>query len=191
MEVYQKMLEKIDWENSRTAMFLQTGLILVLLFWLATAAFGQTTDTKQTATITTTEMQKSETPKAVMMPLLQNYKEVKIGATDDEVRDRLGKKATIDDKDGFFYQFDDEMAQIRLDKDKKVRLISITYTSDNKNTPKFEDIFGTDVKAEPGADGMIYKLVRYPEAGYWVAYSRTAGDKPTVTVTMQKMRTVK
>jgi len=191
MEVYQKMLEKINWENSRTATFLQAGLILVLLFWLATAAFGQTTDTKQTATITTTEMQKSETPKAVMMPVLQNYKEVKIGATDDEVRDRLGKKATIDDKDGFFYQFDDEMAQIRLDKDKKVRLISITYTSDNKNTPKFEDVFGTSVKAEPGADGMIYKLVRYPEAGYWVAYSRTAGDKPTVTVTMQKMRTVK
>jgi len=191
MEVYQKMLEKINWENSRTATFLQAGLILVLLFWLATAAFGQTTDTKQTATITTTEMQKSETPKAVMMPVLQNYKEVKIGTTDDEVRDRLGKKATIDDKDGFFYQFDDEMAQIRLDKDKKVRLISITYTNDNKNAPKFEDVFGTSVKAEPGADGMIYKLVRYPEAGYWVAYSRTAGDKPTVTVTMQKMRTVK
>jgi len=191
MEVYQKMLEKINWENSRAAMFLQTGLILVLLFWLATAAFGQTTDTKQTATTTTTEMQKSETPKAVMMPVLQNYKEVKIGTTDDEVRDRLGKKATIDDKDGFFYQFDDEMAQIRLDKDKKVRLISITYPSDNKNTPKFEDVFGTDVKAEPGADGMIYKLIRYPEAGYWVAYSRTAGDKPTVTITMQKMRTVK
>jgi hypothetical protein len=185
------MLEKISWGNSRMAAFLQAGLILVLLFWLATAAFGQTTDTKQTATITTTETQKIETPKAVMMPILQNYKEVKIGTTDDEVRDRLGKKATIDDKDGFFYQFDDEMAQIRIDKDKKVRLISITYTSDNKNTPKFEDVFGTSVKAEPGADGMIYKLVNYPEAGYWVAYSRTAGDKPTVTVTMQKMRTVK
>ncbi|MCY7347651.1 MAG: hypothetical protein LH614_15715 [Pyrinomonadaceae bacterium] len=181
------MLEKISWENSRTAMFLQAGLILVLLFWLATAAFGQTTDTTQTATITTTEMQKSETPKAVMMPVLQNYKEVKIGATDDEVRDRLGKKAAIDDKDGFFYQFDDEMAQIRLDQDKKVRLIAITYTSENKNTPQFADVFGADVAAEPGADGKIYKLVRYPEAGYWVTYSRTAGDKPTVTVTMQKL----
>ena len=174
------------------ATFLQAGLILVLLFWLATAAaFGQTTDTKQTATTTTTEMQKSETPKAVMMPVLQNYKEVKIGMTADDVRDKLGK-AKIDDKDGFYYEInDDEMVQIRLDKDKKVRLISITYTSDNKNTPKFEDIFGTSVKAEPGAAGMIYKLVRYPEASYWVAYSRTAGERPTVTVTMQKMRTVK
>ena len=181
------MLEKINRESSRTAVFLQTGLILVLLFWLATAAFGQTTDTKQTATITTTETQKTETPKAVMMPVLQNYKDVKIGATADEVRDKLGK-AKIDDKDGFFYEIDDdELAQIRLDADKKVRLIAITYMSDNKNTPQFEDVFGTDVKAEPGADGKIYKLIRYPEAGYWVAYSRTAGDKPTVTVTMQKL----
>ncbi len=183
------MLEKINWENSRTVTFLQASLILVLLFWLATAAFGQTTDTKQTAAAatTTTETQKTETPKAVMMPVLQNYKEVKIGTTDDEVRDRLGKKATIDDKDGFFYQFNDEMAQIRLDADKKVNIISITYTSDNKNAPKFEDVFGMSVKAEPGADGKIYKMVNYPEAGYWVAYFRSAGDKPTVTVTMQKL----
>lgn len=180
------MLEKINWENSRAAMLLQTGLILVLLFGAATA-FGQTTDNTQTATTNKTEMQTSETPKTVMMPILKNYKEVKIGATDDEVREHLGKKAVIDDKDGFFYQFDNEMAQIRLDADKKVRLIAITYMNDNKNALQFADVFGADVTAEPSADGSVYKLMRYPEAGYWVTYSRTAGDKPTVTVTMQKM----
>ena len=186
MEIYQKMLEKINWEKSRTAMFLQTGLILVLLFWLATAAFGQTTDTKQTATITTTEMQKSETPKAVMMPVLQNYKDIKIGATADDVRDNLGK-AKIDDKDGFFYDLDDELVQIRLDADKKVRLVSITYLDENKNTPKFADVFGAEIPLAEKPDGSIYNLVRYPEAGYWEAYSRTAGEKPSVTVTMQKL----
>ncbi len=184
------MLEKINRENLRAAMFLQAGLILILLFGAATA-FGQTTDNTQPGAASKTAMQTSETPKAVIMPVLLNYKDVKIGATADEVRDKLGK-AKIDDKDGFFYKIDDnELAQIRLGKDKKVRLISITYTSDNKNAPKFEDVFGMNVAAEPGADGKIYKLVRYPEAGYWVAYSRTAGDKPTVTVTMQKMRKMK
>ena len=57
------MLEKIDWESSRTAVFLQTGLILVLLFWLATAAFGQTTETKPNEMTAQTEMQKSVTPR--------------------------------------------------------------------------------------------------------------------------------
>jgi hypothetical protein len=37
----------------------------------------------------------------------------------------------------------------------------------------------------------MYELKRYPSAGYWVAYSRTAGKNPIITVTMQKMRTQK
>jgi hypothetical protein len=32
----------------------------------------------------------------------------------------------------------------------------------------------------------MYKMVNYPAAGYWVAYSRTPGDEPMVMVTMQK-----
>lgn len=181
------MLEKINRANSKTAAFLQASLVLVLVFWMATAAFGQTTETAPNVMTAKTPMQKSETPKTVMMPVLQNYKDVKIGMTADDVRDKLGK-AKIDDKDGFFYQFDDdEMAQIRLGKDKKVRLIAITYLKDNKNAPQSADVFGADVTAEPSADGSVYKRVRYPEAGYWITYSRTAGDKPTVTITMQKL----
>lgn len=180
------MLEKFDWENSRTATFLQAVLILVVLFWLASAAFGQNPETKPVEMKTQTDMQKTETPKPVMMPVLEHYKEVKIGMTADEVRDKLGK-AKIDDKDGFFYQIDDdEMAQIRLGKNKKVRLIAITYLKDNKNAPQFADVFGADVVAESQADGSVYKRVRYPEVGYWITYSRTAGDKPIVTITMQK-----
>lgn len=185
------MLEKVNRGSSRAATVIRTSLIVVLSFWTATTAFGQTTDNTQTAAATAMQIEKSATPKAVIMPVLQNYKDIKIGATADEVRDKLGK-AVIDDKDGFYYEItDDEMTQIRLGKDKKVRLISITYTSENKNAPKFEDVFGAGVTAEPSADGKIYKLVRYPQAGYWVAYSRTAGEKPSVTVTMQKMRNVK
>jgi hypothetical protein len=44
---------------------------------------------------------------------------------------------------------------------------------------------GDELEARP--DGSLYKLVRYPKAGYWVSYSRTAGNSPIVSVTMQKM----
>ena len=180
------MLVEMNRKGSR-AVAMQVGLMLVLLLWTSPAASGQTNDNTQTSTKAAMQSEKSRIPKTVMMPALQNYKDIKIGSTADEVRDKLGK-AVIDDKDGFYYEFDDaEMVQIRLDADKKIRLISITYTSDYKTAPKLEDVFGTDIAAEPRADGMIYKLVRYPKAGYWVAYSRTAGEKPTVTVTMQKL----
>ncbi len=32
------------------------------------------------------------------------------------------------------------------------------------------------VEIIPKKNGTIYKLIRYPDAGYWVAYSRTAGQ---------------
>lgn len=130
-------------------------------------------------------------PSLGVLPILKEYKELIIGSTADEVRAKLGK-AKIDDKDGFYYQFGDgEFAQIRIDKNNKVRLISITYSSDSKNVPGYTDVFGADATIAAKADGSVYKLVRYPQAGYWVAYSRTAGNDPSVTVTMQKLQSVK
>jgi hypothetical protein len=40
------------------------------------------------------------------------------------------------------------------------------------------------IEAKP--DGSMYKMTTYPQAGYWVAYSRTPGDAPLVMITMQK-----
>ncbi|HXG86000.1 MAG TPA: hypothetical protein VNI84_18415 [Pyrinomonadaceae bacterium] len=176
------MFSKNRKENSGTAILSGTSLMLLLLFGLTTAAFGQTTGSGQSA------VDKIAAP--ILTPVLTNYKEIKIGTTADEVRDKLGK-AKIDDKDGFFYDADDEMVQIRLDKDKKVRVISITYPDENKNAPKYADVFGAEAQVPTKPDGSIYHLVRYPQAGYWVAYSRSAGKNPIVTVTMQKLRVIK
>lgn len=177
------MLKKINQKTLKTAGLFNMSLAMLLLFGLS--AFAQTTNT-QTAT-TQTPVEKSAT--LILQPVLTNYKAVKIGTTDEEVRDKLGK-AEIDDKDGFYYKIsDNEIVQIRIDKNKKVRLLAVTYSGEN--APKYTDVFGAEAKVETKPDGSIYKLVRYPKAGYWVAYSRTSGEKPTVTVTMQKMRTIK
>jgi hypothetical protein len=48
-----------------------------------------------------------------------------------------------------------------------------------------QQVSGADIDTKP--DGSKYRLVRYPKAGYWVSYSRTAGDTPIVTVTIQKL----
>lgn len=156
---------------------------LFLFFGLIVTAFGQVPENAPAATAQIAD-KKSAAP--VLMPIIIEYKGVKIGATADEVRDKLGK-AQIDDKDGFFYDWDDEIAQIRLNADKKVSIVSITYLNENKNTPKYADVFGAEEASVIKPDGSVYSLVRYPDAGYWVAYSRTAGEKPQVTVTMQKL----
>ena len=181
------MLDEIREDNFGTTTLSKAVLGLFLSCGLFIPAFGQIAGNMQTATNQIAD-KKSNTP--ILMPVLTEYKGIKIGTTADEVRDKLGK-AKIDDKDGFFYDSDDEMVQIRVDADKKVRLISVTYSDKNDNTPKYSDVFGAEAQVPTKPDGSIYNLVRYPEAGYWVAYSRAAGEKPTVTVTMQKLRKMK
>lgn len=179
------MLRKTNQKFWKAAGLFNTSLTIFLLFGLT--AFGQTNDT-QNAT-TQTPIVKSAT--VIVQPVLTDYKGIKIGTTAEEVRERLGK-AKIDDKDGLYYEIsDDETVQIMVDNDKKVRFISVAYSDENENAPKFTDVFGKDTTAEPAADGKIYKLVTYPAAGYWVAYSRLAGENPMITVTMQKIRVVK
>lgn len=180
------MVTKTTNENLRKALAVQTALALILLFWLlATAAYGQTMNTdEQSAAVKPGSESKTA---QVLMPVLKNYKEVAIGMTADEVKDKLGK-AKIEDKTGFFYEFsDDESSQIVLDADKKVRAITVFYKVKDGNPPKIEDVLGAEAATEPNSNGSVYKLVRYPEAGYWVAYSRTAGDNAMVMVTIQKM----
>jgi hypothetical protein len=67
-----------------------------------------------------------------------------------------------------------------------VKAIAITYSGDDHNAPTSQAVLGEEIQAKP--DGSVYELKRYPAAGYWVAYSRTAGDKPVITVTVQKLQ---
>jgi len=66
-----------------------------------------------------------------------------------------------------------------------VTAISIDFAGDLKNAPSSREVLGEEVPAKP--DGGVYKLVRYPKAGYWVSYSRTGGSNPIVSITIQKI----
>jgi hypothetical protein len=121
------------------------------------------------------------------LPAWQSYKGITIGMTTAEVKQKLGgaKSETADD---WSYKFSDtETAEIILDAGKKVRAVTVMFSEDHQNPPKFEDVFGKGAKAEPKSDGSVYKLIRFTDAGYWVSYSRLAGDKAMVIVMIQKL----
>jgi hypothetical protein len=180
-----KMLDKTQRRSPGKTILFLAALILFLLFWMSVTTFGQSTDNSQTTAVAQTVS--GEKSKTALKPVLLSYKEVTIGMTADEVRDKLGKPEVGDDQ-GVYYKFnDEESVQITLDSDKKVRVISMMYFNKNDKAPKAADIFGPDVEVTPNTDGSIYHLLRYPEAGYLVIYSRTAGDDATVVVTMQKI----
>jgi outer membrane protein assembly factor BamE (lipoprotein component of BamABCDE complex) len=118
-------------------------------------------------------------------PAYKEYKGVRIGMTADEARKKLGDPTDKGDKQDFYAVSDDETVQVFYDAEKKVFALSVLYMGAGvASAPTAKAILGTDVEAS--ADGRAHKVVQYPKAGYWVSYSRTGGDTPIVTITMQK-----
>lgn len=120
-----------------------------------------------------------------LQPKWADYKGVRIGMSADEVRAKLDNLKDKEKTQDFFVFSDTENAQVFYDDQGKVQAISVNYVN-TKTAPDALAVLGEEIQAQP--DGSMYKLVRYPDAGIWVAYNRTAGDAPLITVTIQKMR---
>ena len=117
-------------------------------------------------------------------PVYTDYRGVAIGMAANEVRSKLDGIKKGQGQDMLVFS-EYESAQIYYDDKNKVTAISIDYIGDSSKAPTPETVLGAALQAK--ADGSMYQLNRYPEAGYWVSYNRTAGDKPIVTITIQKM----
>ena len=122
--------------------------------------------------------------KAKDEPPFSSYKGVRIGMSADEARKLLGAPTDKDDKQEVFAVSEEESCQVYYDAAKKVSAVSITYFS-AKAVPAPKSVLGEEPEARP--DGSVYKLIRYPKAGYWVSYTRTPGDSPMIIIAMQKI----
>ena len=168
-------------------------LLTAILLLFSPSANAQETASNQNArsasankTTTNDNSAKATNISAAAAPVFTDYKGIRIGMSADEVRnklDHLREKSKVQD---FFVFSDAESAQVFYDAQGKVTAVSVTYMGDDSRAPKPLAVLGEEIQAK--ADGSMYELKRYPAAGYWVAYSRTAGKNPIVTVTMQKMQ---
>jgi hypothetical protein len=118
--------------------------------------------------------------------VLKEYRGVQLGMPAEEVRKKLGNPKDKNDEQDFFIFNETETAQIVYDQAHKVITISADFLTVNNDVPTAKKVFGIDVEAK--ADGSIYKLVRFPKAGYWLSYNRTGGTSPLTTVTLQKIQ---
>jgi len=119
-------------------------------------------------------------------PLFHEYRGVQLGMLADEVRKKLGEPRDKSDEQDFFIFTETETAQILYDKAHKVITISADFLNAVTGVPTAKQVFGADLEAK--ADGSVYKMVRFPKAGYWLSYNRTSGTSPLTTVTLQKIQ---
>ena len=113
------------------------------------------------------------------------YRGVQLGMTADEVRKKLGEPKDKGTEQDFFVFNETETAQIVYDKSQKVVTISADFLTQGPEVLTAKQVFGSDVDPKP--DGSVYKLVRFPKAGYWVSFNKTSGASPMTTVTLQKI----
>ena len=180
-------------KHSRRA--LTPAAVAILLLALASVAAAQETQpqpaTPPAATTTTskTEAQvaagltrEPAAPKAAE-PLYREYRGVTLGMSADEVRAKLGGPQEKSDEMDFFVFNDRERARVYY-KDGKASAVIATYIGRDAGAPAPAAVLGAEIEAKP--DGSMYQMTPYPQAGYWVAYSRTSGEQPMVIITMQK-----
>jgi hypothetical protein len=118
-------------------------------------------------------------------PIFHEYRGVKIGSPAEEVRKKLGNPTDKSAEQDFFVFGDKESAQILYDKSGKVVTISVDFLNGASGVLTPKDLFGGEIEAK--SDGSAYRMVRYPKAGCWLSYNKTAGAQPLVTVTLQKI----
>ena len=149
------------------------ALLLVLSFAVAGVALAQTAQ-KRPAAVREEE------------PIFHDYRGVKLGWIADDVRKKLGDPANKADDQDYYIFNENERAQVFYDKDtRQVTAISVDFMTGANGILTPQQVFGADIEAK--SDGSKSRLVRYAKAGYWVSYSRTAGDNPIISVTMQKL----
>jgi outer membrane protein assembly factor BamE (lipoprotein component of BamABCDE complex) len=121
----------------------------------------------------------------IAQPLWQEYRGVRLGMTAAQVAQKIGAPKEANDRDQFYAFSDSETAQVFYDTQHVVIAVTANYLGEQSGAPSPEKVFGTPVEVKP--DGSIYKMVKYPQAGYFIVYTRGAGDNPLVTVAMQKI----
>ena len=164
--------------------------VLGVRFSFPTFAFLLTCALLAFSAVSVTAQRKTGAPAAVIAEeptpsSFHAYRGIELGMTADEVRQKLGEPKDKGAEQDFFVFNDAETAQIVYDKSRKVVTISADFLEATPDVLTAKQVLGKDVEAKP--DGSVYKMVRFPKAGYWLSYSRTSGASPMTTVTLQKI----
>ena len=159
---------------------LKRNLIGIALAGLVCGVFGLNT----TASAQKTKARAAfDNAPAAEQPLYAEYKGVRPGMTEKEVRAKLGTPTMSDNEMDYFVVSDTETAQVNYDATRKARTVSIDYAG-GVGAPDHKTVVGGELELK---NGSLYKMVRYESLGFWISYNRTTGPVIIVTITLQKM----
>lgn len=117
-------------------------------------------------------------------PLFVAYKGISIGMLPEQVRASLGSPKSSSDGGDTFAPSEHEFISVYYGQG-KVTAFTITFTGDLASAPTPKTVLGEEADVRP--DGGLFKMVRYPKAGFWVSYNKIGGDDPTIIIAVNKI----
>jgi hypothetical protein len=123
---------------------------------------------------------------AYITAVIKDYRGVFVGTDRDQVHQKLGKPKDESPAEDDFEFSENESVRVFYDDAKKVKALVIAYSGKLDTAPKPVDVIGEAI--EPRPDGGMYKMVRFEDRGFWVSYVKTAGDNPSVMITVQSLK---
>jgi hypothetical protein len=163
-------------------------LTRISLFFTLFALFGVCLGTNANAQAKAAPKARSalSEPATTQQPPFSAYKGVRIGMSIEEARGKLGQPTREFENQDLYVVSDTETSQLFYDATHRVEAISIDYLGDRTGAPDYKAIVGGNIQINP--DGSMHKMVRFEQLGFWVSFSRTAGDLGIITVTIKKIR---
>lgn len=160
------------------------AFVLGSIFCLAAAgSFFSNTDAAELASVD--RPLTSATPSPVESKSFAGYKGLAIGAAADAVRLKLGEPKEKTAEQDLYLFSENESVQFYYNAGRAVTAIMITYTGNLASAPTARDVLGEDAPAKP--DGSVFKMVRFPKAGYWISYNRSGGSDSIISIAIQKL----
>lgn len=164
----------------------KTFMLGVIVLCLVTAgSFFTTADAAHRTSPESTVPSPGATPAPAEGKALGGYKGVAIGAATDAVRLKLGEPKEKTAEQDLYLFSENESAQFYYNAGRSVTAIMITYTGKLTGAPTARDVLGEDAAAKP--DGSVFKMVRFPKAGYWISYNRSGGSDAIISIAIQKL----
>ena len=161
------------------------GISLVFVLGVLFSANLGTEVNAQTQKVRPNSSNAFSEPAATQQPLYSDYKGVRIGMSPEEARAKLGPPTREFESQDLYVISETETVQLFFDPARKITAISIDYLGITSAALDYKTVVGDDIQIKP--DGSIHKLVRYEQLGFWVSFSRTAGDLGITTITIQKI----
>ncbi|HYE73963.1 MAG TPA: hypothetical protein VEF04_11565 [Blastocatellia bacterium] len=155
-------------------------ILCVLSLFLVPAVYAQTPAASEAKPVTQEQTPSSQSTQPAL-PVLRQYRGVKLNMTADEVKAAMGQPVRSNKDQEEYKLSGDDLMTVHYDTQGKVKTIQL-YFSDASHAPGWKEVIG-DAEIQQNASGSRFARVTVPAENFWVTmFQSQNGTVTTITI---------